>query len=289
MKVVITGTGGRLGAALARHLRERHRVVAYDRKAMDLREPAQIVDHLEGLEFDVLINCAAVTSLEQCEREPDEAIRVNEAAPELMAQLCRERGARMVHLSTNYVYEGGPPGLRTEESPVEPLSVYARTKLQGELRVLKQAEQNIVARTAWIFGPDRESFVDQIIHRAQTHDYCTAISDVRSSASYSVDLGLQIERLLQNPSAAGIYNLSNAGDCSWLELGQAALDGAASLGWNLRCRTLAGQSVANMENFLAKRPARTAMDLAKLTAATGLPPRPWQEALHDYLRTYYAR
>jgi dTDP-4-dehydrorhamnose reductase len=289
MNLVITGTGGRLGAALARHLRERHRVVAYDRKAMDLREPARIADHLDGLEFDVLINCAAVTSLEYCEREPEEASRVNAAAPAQMAQLCRRRGARMVQLSTNYVYAGNRPGLRTEASPVEPLSVYARTKLQGELRVIEQAEQNIVVRTAWIFGPDRESFVDQIIRRAQKQRDCTAIADVRSSCSYSVDLALQIERLLQNPSAAGIYNLSNAGDCSWLELGQAALDCVASLGWNLRCRTLAVQSVADMEKFQAKRPANTAMDVSQITAATGLPPRPWREALHDYLRAYYPR
>src|SRR5688500_10543817 len=99
MKVVVTGTGGRLGAAVARHLRERHRVVAYDRKSMDLREPAQITDHLTGLDFDALINCAALTSPDYCEEHPDEARAVNAGAPGLMARLCRERGARMIHLS----------------------------------------------------------------------------------------------------------------------------------------------------------------------------------------------
>lgn len=112
---VFTGTGGRLGGALARRLRECHRVVAYDRRAMDLRDPDRIADHLTALEFDVLINCAAVTSLDYCENHPDEADAVNARAPALMAAHCAARGARMIHVSTDYVYDGSRPGLRTEE------------------------------------------------------------------------------------------------------------------------------------------------------------------------------
>jgi len=289
MKVVITGTGGRLGAALARHLRARHRVVAYDRKAMDLREPARIGDHLHGLEFEALIHCAAVTSPDYCEQHPGEAAQVNETAPALMACICQERGARMLHLSTNYVYDGSRPGLRTEDDPVRPLGVYARTKLAGELRVREADDRNIIARTAWIFGPDRESFVDQIIARAQQEKHAAAISDVWSSASYSLEMAEQIERLMLHPSAGGVYNLSNDGACSWLELGQTALNIVTELGWRLRVRTLAGLNLASMTQFLAPRPVHTALNISKLASATGLKPRPWRESLRDYLTTYYAR
>lgn len=289
MKVVVTGTGGRLGAAVARHLRERHRVVAYDRKAMDLREPAQITDHLTGLEFDVLINCAAVTSPDSCEQHPEEARAVNAAAPALMARLCRERGARMLQFSTDYVYDGTQPGLRREDDATAPLGVYARTKLEGEQRVLAESAGNLAARTAWIFGPDREGFVDQIIARAKKEPSCDAIADKFSSCSYSLDMAEQLERLLQNPSAAGVFNLCNDGPCSWLELGQAALDTVIDLGWKLRCATLQGRRLADMKQFLAPRPLHTSMEVTKLAGATGLRPRGWREALRDYLTTYYGR
>ncbi len=287
MKVVITGTGGRLGAAVTRHLRVHHRAVAYDRKAMDLREPRAIADHLEGLAFDVLINCAALTSLDYCEHHPGEAQEVNAAAPAQMAQICRQRGARMIHLSTNYVYDGTRPGLRSETDPARPLSVYARTKLDGELAVLAASPLHLVARTAWIFGPDRPGFVDQIIERAlKSHD-CSAIEDVWSSASYSLDMAEQIERLALHPDASGIYNLSNEGSCSWRELGQAALDGVTALGCKLRCPALTGQNLASMGSFLAPRPVHTGLDVSRLTSTTGLRPRPWREALRSYLGRYY--
>ena len=167
MNIVVTGTGGRLGAAVARYLRERHRVVAYDRKAMDLRESAQITDHLTGLKFDALINCAALTSPDYCEQHPGEAHSVNVEAPTLMARLCRERGARMIQVSTDYVYDGTLCGLRRENDGTNPLGVYARTKLVGEQRVLAESPAHLVARTSWIFGPDRASFVDQIIEKAK--------------------------------------------------------------------------------------------------------------------------
>ena len=287
MNVIVTGTGGRLGAAVARHLRGRHRVVAYDRRAMDLREPAQIVDHLTGLEFDALINCAAVTSPDYCEQQADEAQTVNAEAPALMARLCCERGARMIHLSTDYVYDGTLPGLRREGDATNPLGIYAQTKLTGELRVLRESSRHLVARTSWVFGPDRESFVDQIITRAKKEPHCAAVSDKFSSCSYSSDMADQLERLLLNPDAAGVYNLCNDGPCSWQELGQAALDTVSELGWKLRCRTLQSQRLTDMTQFLAPRPVHTSMDVSRLALATGLRPRPWREALREYLTTFY--
>lgn len=289
MKVVVTGTGGRLGAAVARHLRQRHRVVAYDRRAMDLREPEQIRDHLMGLEFDAVINCAAVTSLDYAEQHAEEALAVNAAAPELIAQLCTARGARLIHLSTDYVYDGELPGLRREDAPANPLGVYARTKHEGEQRVLAAGSRHLIARTAWVFGPDRPSFVDQIIASAQKNTDCGAVADKFGSASYSLDMARQLELLMEQPDISGVINLCNAGPCSWLELGQAALDEAAAQGWKFRCPVLRPLALREMSGFIAPRPVHTSMDTARLAAATGLPPRPWREALADYLAAYYGR
>jgi dTDP-4-dehydrorhamnose reductase len=289
MRIIITGTGGRLGAAVARHLRDRHRVIAWDRKALDLRSPGQIDDHFGALEFDAVIHCAAVTSVDYCEQHPDEAHEVNTAAPAQIAALCVARGARLVHVSTDYVYDGSRPGLRSESDPCAPLGVYGRTKHAAELAVLAADPSFLVARASWIFGPDRPGFADSIIQRATAHADCGAIADKWSNPSYSHDQAAMLEALVLNPAAAGIVNLCNAGACSWLEYGQAALDLAAAAGVPLRCRTLSALRCAEMPGFLAERPVHTAMDTTRLAALTGQPVRPWQEALAAYIGTYYGR
>lgn len=287
-RIIITGTGGRLGAALARRLRDRHRVVAWDRRAVDLSIPEQLEDHLRGTAYDVLINCAALTSVDQCEMEPELARSVNETAPGIMAAHSRAIGARMIQISTDYVYDGTAPGLRTEADATGPLGVYGRTKLAGEAAVLAQDARFLAARVSWVFGPDRESFVDSIIRRAVESTAAGAISDKFSTPSFSHDLSDMLERLLAVPDACGALNLCNEGTCSWQEYGQAALDLAHMVGVPLQCRTLDAQRLADMVSFKAQRPVHTAMSTARYTALTGHTPRHWRLALQEYIATYYA-
>lgn len=287
MRIIVTGTGGRLGAAVARFLRDRHRVIAWDRKAMDLRQPERIDDHFGAVLFDVVIHCAAVTSVDYCEQHPEEARAVNTAAPARIARLCAERGARLIHVSTDYVYDGNRRGLRKESDPTAPLGIYARTKLAAEESVLSVSPDFLVARTSWVFGPDRDSFADMILQRAAKEENCGAIADKWSNPSYSHDLAVLLEALARNPAATGIVNLCNSGSCSWMEYGQACLDIAAEAGIPLKTRTLRPLDIAGMPGFLCPRPVHTAMDTTRLSALTGLPVRPWREALTEYIRTYH--
>ena len=289
MRIIITGTGGRLGAATARHLRDRHRVIAWDRKAMDLRSPEQIDDHFGALEFDAVIHCAALTGVDYCEEHPEEAHDVNTAAPAQIARICTERGARLIHVSTDYVYDGSRPGLRTESDPCAPLGVYARTKHAAELAVQAAHPAFIIARASWIFGPDRPGFADSIIRQAQQSVSCGAIADKWSTPSSSLDQAVWLEALLLNPDARGPVNLCNTGSCPWLEYGQTALDLACAAGVSLKCRTLTPQRCADMPGFLAERPVHTAMDTSHLSHLTGQSIRPWQDALAEYIATYYGR
>ena len=289
MRIIITGTGGRLGAAVARVLRDRHRVVAWDRKALDLQSPERIDDHFGALEFDAVIHCAALTGVDYCEQHPEEAHAVNAIAPAQIARLCAARGARMIHLSTDYVYDGRKPGLRHESDPCRPLGVYARTKHAAELAVVAADPTFIMARASWIFGPDRPSFADSIIQQAQASEHCGAIADKWSNPSYSFDQATFLEALLLNPEAGGPVNLCNAGACTWLEYGQTALDLAHAAGVPLKCRRLDAQRCADMTGFLAERPQYTGMDTARLEALTGLGARSWHTALEEYIATYYGR
>lgn len=289
MRIIITGTGGRLGAAVARHLRDRHRVIAWDRKALDLASPEQIDDHFGALDFEAVIHCAAVTGVDYCEQHPEEARAVNADAPARIARICQARGARLVHVSTDYVYDGKNPGLRQESDACDPLGVYARSKHAAEQAVLAADPSFLVARASWIFGPDRAGFADSIVERAGQSEDCGAIADKWSNPSYSMDLARYLEALVLNPEARGMVNLCNADGCSWLEYGQAALDLAAEAGVELKCRVLAPQRCADMPGFLAERPVHTAMDTSRLEALTGQTVRPWREALADYFGTYYGR
>jgi dTDP-4-dehydrorhamnose reductase len=287
LRVIVTGTGGRLGPAVARRLRDEHRVLSFDRKAMDLTRPEVIADHLQAVRFDVIIHCAAVTSLEYCEAHPEEAQAVNVAAPRQMAELCRDAGARMIYVSTDYVYDGTRAGLRQEDDPLAPTSVYAATKLAGEEAVREVLEDSIIARTSWVFGPDRPGFVDQTIRRALQGDADEAIADKYSSPTYSLDVAESMAALLLRPEIRGLLNVCNAGNCSWHELGTAALQDAAAMGLPLRRETLPESRLVDVKAFVAERPIYTAMDTAKLASLLGSAPRPWREALRDYLRTYF--
>jgi dTDP-4-dehydrorhamnose reductase len=288
LRVVVTGTGGRLGGAVARRLRQRgHRVVAWDRKALDLTIPEQIDDHFGGARYDVVVNCAAATLLDWCEDHPEEAAMVNAEAPRRMAGHCRAQGARLVHVSTDYVYDGRSPGLRGEDDPVQPLGIYAATKAEGERLVLASGADAVVARVSWVFGPDRPAFPDQILRQAMRGEACAAVADKWSVPTYSHDLADMIGWLLGQPGINGILNLGSEGSCSWQEYGQATLDLAAELGLPLTVRQVEPLTLATMKSFRAARPLWTAMSTRRLRSL-GFAPRPWREALGDYLRTYYA-
>ncbi len=241
------------------------------------------------MEFDAVIHCAAVTGVDYCEQHPDEARAVNTDATAQIARLCAARGAKLIHVSTDYVYDGAVPGLRVESDACRPLGVYAKTKWAAEEAVLAASPDFVVARASWIFGPDRAGFVDHIIQRAQKEKACGAIADKWSNPSYSADLAAMLEALARNPEARGPVNLCNEGSCTWLEYGQAALELAEAAGVALKCRTLAPQLCAEMPGFLAERPVHTAMDTTRLETLTGQAVRPWRGALADYIGTFYGR
>jgi dTDP-4-dehydrorhamnose reductase len=273
-----------------RHLRqtpETFRVVAYDRKAMDLMRPAQVEDHLAAVQFEALINCAALTNLEHCEERPEEAHRVNSEAPRQMAEACLRRGARMIQISTDYVYDGVATGQRREDAQTNPTSVYAASKLAGDLAVLGVSPQFLVARTSWVFGPDRPSFIDQILEQARTHAEVSGIGDKFSTPSYSVDLARWLGEILLRPEICGVLNLCNAGEASWASFAQTALDLANQLGWPTRAKVVQSTNLSDLKSFRAQRPRYTSMNSNLLASQIDQPIRPWADALQEYLATYY--
>src|SRR4051794_40834346 len=162
MRIVILGAGGRLGAALVREYTNKFDVTGFNHAQLDLTKGDQIREKLSPLEFDVLINCAAFTNVDLSESKRAEAFAVNAEAPKILAEVCRDKGAKMIHISTDYVFDGEKRTPYVETDPARPISAYGESKLRGEENVLAvgDAASPTVLRVSWVFGPDRPSFVD---------------------------------------------------------------------------------------------------------------------------------
>lgn len=289
-KIVIVGSGGRLGSALLREWRAAgDDVLGLNRALLDLGNFRQIHERLEPLDFDVLVNCAAQTNVDRCEREPEEAFRINSGAVATMADICARKKARCVHLSTDYVFDGSKREAYTEADEPRPISKYGESKLSGERCLHAVSDKHLVVRVSWIFGPDRASFVDQIVQRALEHDTVEAIADKVSVPTYTLDAAHLLRPLLDEAPVGGVVHLCNAGACSWQEYGQHALDCAAAAGLPLRTQTVTPIKLADLKAFVAKRPVQTALSTGKLTRLTGVTPRSWQEAVEDHVRAHWAR
>lgn len=293
MKVLILGSNGRLGSALVRRWRKLPdtEVVALTRAEVDLTDPEKAVAGLALRSFgsgDVVVNCAAATDVDGCEKDPDAARRINAETPARIARLCSDRGARLIHIGTDYVFDGLLERPYTEEDEAKPLSHYGATKLEGDQAVIASSPDHCVVRVSWVFGPDKPSFVDAIVRRALTSPDAAAVHDKTSAPTYTEDAALWLSEFLKPSFPGGIYHLCNGGTCSWRDYGEYALECAKASGIPVLTTTVAPLKLSDMKAFIAVRPPKTPLDTAKFTRVTGVIPRPWKEAVAEYFKTWKA-
>src|SRR6266576_2289032 len=285
MKIAVIGANGRLGAALAREYARDFEVTSFARRQLDLGQLESVRSALAGTKFELLINCAALTNVDYCESHREEAFRVNAEAPGLLAEIANEKSAKSVHFSTDYVFDGKKSDPYTEEDMAAPLSVYGESKLEGERRVLEVSSQHLVVRLSWVFGPDKTSFIDQIIQRAREDDVVTAVADKFSAPTYTIDVVSWL-RLAIDKSANGILHVANNGGCSWQEWAQYAVDVCGGLGIRLKAERIGAVTLAGMKNIVAQRPVHTVLSTAKFAALTGVKPRHWRDAVAEYITAH---
>jgi dTDP-4-dehydrorhamnose reductase len=282
MRIAITGTGGRVGAALARGLAGGHEITAFTRASMDLAHPDRLLRVLDSLDCDVFIHPAGITGLEACEDDPEMAWRVNVRAPEVIADWAATRGVRMIHFSTDYVLGGASPGFHDEVEAPEPLSVYGRVKLAAEQVVLSHPG-NLVLRVSWVFGPEKPSFIDKVLESALAEKPLEAVEDKFSLPTFTGDLVGWVGRLLDS-DASGVMHACNSGEpVSWHGMADEVLGQAVDLGILGTKPVVAPLKLDEVAAFRAKRPRHTAMATERLTVAIGEPPRHWKLAMRDYL------
>lgn len=282
---VIIGSGGRLGAALFREWRERISVRGFNHQEVDLAKTDQIKAILDPMNFDLLVNAAALTNVDYCESHEEETYSINAQAPQQLAEICRQKNAKLVHISTDYVFDGKKRQPYKEDDEARPAGIYARSKLEGEERVLQVAPNHLVVRMSWVFGPDRPSFIDQIIARARTTSEVSAVADKFSTPTYTLDAARWLWQAWDN-KIEGLLHLTNSGACSWQEYAQYALDCCNRKGVALRAKKVAAFKLADMNNFIAPRPVYSVLGTDKFRQMTGENPRDWQEAVAEYIAGY---
>lgn len=283
-RVLLLGGHGLLGSAFRRAWSARPGITLteFTRAELNLTRPGQIRQLLEHTEFDLLVNAAAYTQVDDAEVQPELAMAVNADAPGVLAELCAARGARMVHFSTDYVFDGTRPGLYTEEDTPGPISTYGQSKWEGEKLVAAASPDHLILRLAWLFGPGRDAFPEWVLHQARRHPEVRVVSDKTGSPTYSGDVPGWVDALLAC-QASGVFHLVNQPACSWLDYAQGVLDAALAKGWSLRTAQATPVLLSSLPGLTARRPLQSALATAKFTRATGITPRPWPEAMADHL------
>jgi dTDP-4-dehydrorhamnose reductase len=289
MKIVILGVGGRLGAALMREYREKHDVAGFNHAQLDLASLDDVRQRLGAMNFDVLINAAGFTNVDACETERDRAFLINAKAPGVLAGICNLKAAKLIHFSTDYVFDGEKREPYTEEDQANPVSFYGESKLGGEKNVLAAANGHLVVRVSWVFGPDRPSFIDAMIKRAQQDEKVDAISDKFSTPTYTSDIVQMLPQFFDRDVGGGILHFANAGKCSWQEYAQWALDCGREAGIALKTSTVGALKLSEMKNWVARRPVYSVLSTVKYAELTGTASRAWREAVADYITRFYSK
>lgn len=272
--ILVTGGSGQVGTALKRLAAQRRiDVEATDRAALDLADPAAIERVVASRPWAAILNCAAYTAVDKAESEPELARAINAAAPGAIARAAATRGIRLLHVSTDYVFDGSKPDPYREDDPVAPLGAYGESKEAGERAVREAAPDHLILRTAWVVSPWGHNFVKTMLRLGRERGHLRVVADQHGCPTSAIDIAETLLALVALPEARGTYHFVNDGAASWHELARFVLDRA---GIPATVDPIATTDYPTP----AKRPANSRLDTGKIRAL-GIMPRPWQDAVGE--------
>lgn len=278
MNVLIIGASGMLGHDLVRALQEgRHALLIPEHAELDITRPESARSYLSRERPQCVLLSAAYTRVDDCESHQDLAWSVNADGPRNVALACRDAGARLIHISTDYVFNGRKTSPYSVDDPTDPVSVYGKTKLAGENHIKEILRDYLIVRTSWLYGLNGRNFVETILKKAVSAKELSVVNDQRGSPTYTKDLAEALSVLVSNQEARGVVNVTNSQDCTWFEFAEAILSLQGIEGVAVRPVT-SDQYVTP-----AKRPANSILSPDRYVQLTGKTLRPWKEALRAYL------
>jgi len=279
-RIVVLGATGMLGRALVKRLRNDAAaasgdIAAFSSADLDITRRGELFERLHREEPSIVINAAGYTDVDGCEANIDRAMEVNGDGPGHVADGCRECGATVIHLSTDYVFDGTSNRPYREDDAAHPLSAYGRSKWKGEEAVRASGCAHLIVRTSWLFGVGGRNFVEAVVTRAESGQLLRVVDDQIGRPTLATDLAEAIVRLIRS-GARGTIHCANEGSCTWFAFAREIVHRAGF--------AVAVEPIISAElNRPAPRPAYSVLDTRKYTALTGHTLPPWKEALSRYL------
>lgn len=288
MNILLLGKGGQVGWELQRALAPLGRIAAHDLDTADFTRPDQVAALVRTVRPQVIVNAAAYTAVDKAESEPALARLINADAPGAIAAEAEQINALMVHYSTDYVFDGSGDAPRDEEAATAPLSVYGRTKLEGERQIVASGCRHLILRTSWVHAARGGNFAKTMLRLAAERDTLKVIDDqigAPTGADLLADVTAHAVRALQaNPALGGLYHLVADGETSWYDYARYVIEWARQQGQALRVPPEGVIPVPTTEYPTpARRPLNSRLDTAKLKQAFGLELPHWQPGIERML------
>lgn len=281
-KILVIGANGQLGQSFqywAPHS-PNFKFSFKDLPELNLLDHDQLEQYYKSTSIDVVINCAAYTAVDQAEDQPENAQELNVAAINILCELSKEFGFKLIHFSTDYVFDGSVHSPYGEDDPLSPLGVYGRTKAAGEAAMQTTGIDGWIIRTSWLFSPYGKNFVKTIFSLLQNKDEISVVADQRGSPTYALDLAAAtLKALNQNPTFDGVkvYHYTNSGHTTWYGLATAIRKQI-----NTHCKIHAVDTATFPSK--AQRPKYSVLSCKKIKKDFNLNPQPWESALKDCLK-----
>jgi dTDP-4-dehydrorhamnose reductase len=283
MKILITGSSGMLGTDLVDLLKSRKssfdpnlEFIEATHKVLDITLKDKVSEFISTHTPDIIVNCAAFTNVDKCETEREAAFNVNALGPKYIAAAAKECGARVIHISTDFVFDGNGNRPYIEEDQTNPLSEYGRTKLEGERNIQNHCNSYLIVRTSWLFGHNGINFAAKMLELAERNRELSIVTDEIGSPTYTPDLAEALWSLI-NQGCEGIINVSNGGSCSRYEWAEYIFE---TMGYTITINQIKSSEYKRP----AKVPLNSTLDCQKFTTLTGMRMRPWKEAVESYLK-----
>ena len=251
-------------------------VIEAPHDVLDITREDNVTAFISSHTPDIIVNCAAFTNVDKCETEREAAFNVNALGPKYIAAAAKECGARVIQISTDFVFDGNGNRPYTEEDQTNPLSEYGRTKLEGERNIQSYCDSYLIVRTSWLFGHNGINFAAKMLELSEQHKELSIVTDETGSPTYTPDLAEALWILIKQ-KCEGIINVSNDGSCSRYEWAEFIFE---TMGFKIKMNRIKSSEYVRP----AKVPLNSTLNCQKFITITGMKMRPWEETVESYLR-----